>query len=924
MIGESLGPYKILEPLGAGGMGEVYLAEDSRLGRKVAIKVLPAEFASDPERLARFGQEARAAAALNHPHIAVVHDIGFEPAAGGDSDGTAGQTGAAGTVGTHYMVQEYLRGQSLGERLDEGALPLEKALALAIEVGEALIAAHRAGIIHRDLKPGNIFVTEEGHAKVLDFGLAKLTEMAAPAGSQASMSPTMLGTVAGQVMGTAGYMAPEQVNGEEVDHRVDLFAFGCVLYGMVTGRQAFAGRNVMQTLDLILAEDPQPIGEIKPDLPLKLQWILEKALAKEPAKRYQAAADLVVDLRTLGADVESGTAMPVSGEAPTTSVVVGTARGIPWKLTFPIAVATLVIGVLGTWLAIRPTPPAPQPPVRLDLIVEDDIADTLGSSVVLSPDGERIAYVVGAFGGTLERELMIRSLDQQDSTGLVARATNDFAPYHPFFSTDGQWVGFVTPTELRKVPVTGGTPLPIAEVDRSRGADWGPDETIVFTPNRTSGLFLVSANGGEPEPLTELAEGERTHRWPQFLPGGKAVLFTSHVAGRNFDAATIEVVDLGTRERKVVYRGGNYGRYVPTGHLVYANAGTLFAIPFDLDALEATGSATPVVEDVVTNAEGGAQFSFSEAGMLAYVRGTGADGDPEFTLSWVDREGNTEPLPFESRGYAGPRLSPEENRIAVEIRERGERHIWILDIATGTSQRLTFEGNNSSPVWSPDGEWVYFRSDRGGDFDIFRKPVDLSAEAERLYEAESAQYPASISADGTVLMFFEVAGAPDIGMISLDGDSEPRMLVATAAATAQPSISPDGRWFAFQSDETGSGQIHVQDIETQSRRIISTGGGDNTNAVWSRDGTEIFYRSGPGQLSVVEVTREPELSFSAPRLLFEVAGLQRAFDVTADRQRFLGTTRAASAETTGEPTTPRISVVLNWFEELKQRVPGGR
>ncbi|MCH7826178.1 MAG: protein kinase, partial [Acidobacteria bacterium] len=605
MIGESLGPYKILELLGAGGMGEVYLGEDTRLGRKVAIKVLPPEFASDPERLARFEQEARAAAALNHPHIAVVHDVGSEAA----EDGTT----------THFMVQEYLEGQSLRDRLDKGALPLDKALDLSIEVGEALIAAHKAGIIHRDLKPDNIFVTEEGHAKVLDFGLAKLTEMATPTGTSASMSPTMLGTVAGQVMGTAGYMAPEQINGEEIDQRADLFAFGAVFYEMITGRRAFAGDNIHETLSRIISKQPQAVHEIRDDLPLKLGWIIDKALAKAAGRRYQTATGFNADLAQLRDDITAGVAIRSSDPSVAAPVAVETTRGIAWTLAVPLAVATLLIGVLGTWLATSPAPVAPQPPVRLDLNIEEDIASTHGSSVVLSPDGTRLVYVLGVIPGA--RALMTRSLDQQDSTSLVAGANNADSPYHPFFSPDGQWVGFATGTELKKVPVTGGTPLPIAQVNRNRGADWGPDETIVYTPSPQSGLFLVSENGGEPEPLTELAEGETTHRWPQFLPGGRAVVFTSHVAGNGFDAATIEVVDLETKERKVVHRGGTYGRYVPTGHLVYANAGTLFAMPFDPGALEATGSAAPVVENVTTNGQGGAQFGFSETGMLAYSGG---------------------------------------------------------------------------------------------------------------------------------------------------------------------------------------------------------------------------------------------------------------------------------------------------------------
>ena len=905
MVGSSLGPYKILEPLGAGGMGEVYLGEDTRLGRKVAIKVLPAEFASDPERLARFEQEARAAAALNHPHIAVVHDIGSET-------GDDGET-------THFMVQEHLEGDTLREPLKKGALPVKKALPLVIETAEALAAAHSAGIVHRDLKPENIFITKEGHAKVLDFGLAKLMEFA-PAmspGTDASKSPTMLGTVAGQVMGTAGYMAPEQVQGDgEIDHRADIFAFGCVLYETVAGKQAFAGRNVLDTLGRIVDQDPDSLTDVNPRLPAETQRIVRKCLAKEPAKRYQTAADLVVDLRALSADVESGTAAPVVAAAPAKPVPVGAARGNPWKLAIPLAAAALLVGALAGWWAMRP---APQSPVRLELTTGEAIFSNLGASVALSPDGTRIVYTTGGAA----RQLMIRSFNQLDSTMLASGQGVSEAPYQPFFSADGQWVGFATGTELKRVPVSGGTALSIVDVNRNRGADWGPNDTIVFTPDPQSGLFLVPSVGGEPRPLTELAEGEATHRWPRFLPGGKAVLFTvNSVSAGDFDAASIHVVDVEAGTRKVVYEGGHDGRYVPSGHLVYANAGTLFAAPFDLDALEVTGSAAPVVEDVTTNANGGAQFGFSTTGVLAYVSGAGGGGVVERTLVWIDRQGNTEPLPFATRGYRRPRLSPDGASIAVEI-IGDATDIWILDVATGTQQRLTFEGTNSHPVWSPDGEWVYFRSDRGGDSDIWRKPVDLSSEAALVHDAEGAQIPWSILADGSALLFYDSSsGPPDIAMISLDGEPAPVVLVDTDAVTLLPSVSPDGRFFAFDSNETGLRQIHVQEIATGSRRTISTAGG--IYPTWSRDGTEIFYRTSPTEFSFVEVDTGAELSPSAPRVLFNVPNAVGEFDVTADGQRILVPMAGEVAAAAEEPTTPLINVVLNWFEDLKERVPTGR
>ncbi len=904
MVGKTLGHYEILEPLGKGGMGEVYRARDTKLNRDVAIKVLPTLLADDPERLARLQREAQLLAALNHPNIAAIYGLEDE-----------------GEIS--FLAMELAEGQTLAQRLSDGAIGIDEGLKIALQIAEALEAAHERGIVHRDLKPANIQVATEGTAagqvKVLDFGLAKAFEADGTSQEMSpdlSHSPTMAAaTRTGVIMGTAAYMSPEQARGKPVDKRTDIWAFGCVVFETLTGKRAFQGETVTDILAAIVHQEPQ-WEALPPETPLRVRDLLGRCLKKQADERLRDVGECRIAVKEYLADPEGEKRRALA------SAGTATAAAIPWKLAVSIAVATLLVGILGTWLATRPAPVAPQPPVRLDLNIEEDIAGTHGSSVVLSPDGARVAYVLGVIPGA--RELMTRSLDQQDSTSLVAGANNLDSPYQPFFSPDGQWVGFVMSTELKKVPVTGGTPLSIAQVSRNRGADWGPDETIVFTPDPTSGLFLVSANGGEPEPLTELAEGEATHRWPQFLPGGRAVVFTSHVADSGFDAATIEVVDLETRERKVVHRGGTYGRYVPTGHLVYANAGTLFAMPFDLDALEATGSAAPVVENVTTNSQGGAQFGFSETGVLAYSRGTGAASGAEYTLTWVDREGNTEPLSFEPRGYGWPHLSPEEDRIAVEIREGGF-HIWILDLATGTSQPLTFEGNNLRPVWSPDGQWVYFGSDRGCAFDIFRRRADLSADAERLFEAEGQQWPNSISIDGNLLMFRDipVGGNPDIGMISLDGNAEPRMLIETEAATFDPSISPDGRWFAFVSNETGSNQIQVQEIETQRRRTISTGGG--IIPVWSRDGTEIFYWSGPGQRSVVEVTGETEPVFSAPRPLFEVTGMHNQYDVSGDGQRFLGMMRvgAAATDTAAEPATPRINVILNWFEELKQRVPTG-
>ena len=467
MIGTSLGPYKIIEQLGAGGMGEVYLGEDTRLGRKVAIKVLPAEFASDPERLARFEQEARAAAALNHPHIAVVHDVGSEPAADGAT--------------THFIVQEYLEGQSLRERVDKGALPLDKALDLATEVGEALIAAHKAGIIHRDLKPDNIFITEEGHAKVLDFGLAKLTEMAAPTGTSALMSPTMLGTVAGQVMGTAGYMAPEQVTGEVVDHRADLFVFGCVLYQMVSGLQPFAGESVHDTLHRIGHEEPRALAEIDASLPSEMERIIRKSLAKQPERRYQDADDLVVDLAALAAEVDSGRAMPTSTALPGGAVE---SPGEPsWALVLSSAVALVLLGAGATWLFTRADPPAPSIPMSFEISLPSGTRFPvgIGRNIAVSPDGGAIVFAAEDESG---RRLYLRRTDEAAEATPI-RGTEDAAL--PFFSPDGEWVGFEDSSNMRRVSLSGDELYSIC--DLCSNGNWAADRSIYF--ERSGSLFRV-------------------------------------------------------------------------------------------------------------------------------------------------------------------------------------------------------------------------------------------------------------------------------------------------------------------------------------------------------------------------------------------------------------------------------------------------
>ena len=587
MIGETLAHYRITQKIGAGGMGEVYRATDSKLHRDVAIKVIAASYANDPERMARFEREAHVLASLSHGSIAAVY--GLE-----DSNGSKA------------LVMELVEGVDLSDRLKKGPMPVTEVLRTASQIAEALEAAHEHGIIHRDLKPANIKLLPDGRVKLLDFGLAKALEAASAEALADSATLSGGATRAGIVMGTAAYMSPEQATGAPVDKRTDVWAFGVVLFEMLTGQRLFEGQTTSHTLaDVIRAEID--FTRLPATTPPDIRGLLERCLDREPRRRLRdiREARLVIDrLLERGGSQHSGAhstalplPLPVQGSGPSMSLV-GAALA-----------AGVVLAAVAAWL-MWPTPAATSQ-LRVEVRLTDGRLNAdLGPAFDLSPDASRIAFVTGDEG---QRELRVRQLDQLDST-LLAQRDNNGEPYHPFFSPDGEWVGFATATEMRKVPAAGGTPLTICKVNRSRGASWGHDGSIVLAPATSAGLVRVPAAGGEPVPLTTLnaAAKETTHRWPQVLPGDKAVLFTSHSQTLgDFDNAAIEVVTVATGERKVVQKGGTFGRYIPTGHLLFVNKGTLFAVPFDLAALSVSGTPVPVVREVTSSAEGGAQMAFS-------------------------------------------------------------------------------------------------------------------------------------------------------------------------------------------------------------------------------------------------------------------------------------------------------------------------
>ena len=834
--GTRLGHYDVTAKIGEGGMGEVWQARDTKLDRDVALKVLPEAFTSDPDRLARFEREAKVLASLNHPNIGSIY--GLEEA-----------------EGVKALVLELVEGPTLADRIKQGAIPIDEALPIAKQIAEALEAAHERGIIHRDLKPANIKVKGDGMVKVLDFGLAKALEP--EAGGDPSQSPTMTAaaTQMGMLMGTAAYMSPEQAKGKTADRRADVWAFGVVLYEMLTGKRLFEGATASDTLAAVLRAEPD--WDVLPrDTPTAVRRLLRRCVERDPKRRLQHVGDVRME-------VEEALTTPASEQVTPVPVApqrVGWRRPLPWVVG--ALVGSLVTGV-AVWSATRPAPPRVQ---RFTLLAEQTTEplsiSAASGTVAISPDGQRIAYITAGAGVS---QLHVRSVDQLTPATLVSGGVS----FDPFFSPDGEWVAFfdLSSRALKRVSVNGGPVLTIAILPGNlRGASWGSDDTIIFgTLSSDNGLWRVPAGGGDPEPLTtpDPAQGEQNHLWPEILPGGRAVLFT--IIASPIENSLIAVRLLETGEQKVVVRGGSQPRYVPTGHLVYGVAGTLWAVGFDLEHLETIGDPVPVLDGVLTGGFGTIFFRVSENGSLVYVP---AGATPRPTLGWVNREGQMTPLIEGEAIYGTPRLSPDGTRVAFGmLRESGEPDIWIRELERGSDTRLTVEGVNLYPAWTPDGATVTFGSDRAGDFDLYSKRADLSGEAERLATTASDSIPGSWSPDGQTLVYYEVnlsGTARDIWTLLLGGDPAP--FLVTAFNERAPRLSPNGHWLAYVSDQAGEDRVYVRPFPEGGRVIpISTGGG--TEPVWSRDGRELFYRDG-NQLLVVDVDVETEFTVGTSQVLF--------------------------------------------------------
>ncbi len=878
--GTKLGQYEILSLAGAGAMGEVYRARDTRLEREVALKVLPEEFSRDPERLARFQREARLLAALNHPNIAAIY-------------------GLEQSNGTHFLVMEWVPGETVADRIKrKGAIPADEALPIAKQIAEALEAAHEKPIIHRDLKPGNVKVTPEGTVKVLDFGLAKAFE-SETVEEDTSNSPTLshIPSLPGVILGTPAYMSPEQARGKKVDKRTDIWAFGCVLYEMLAGKPLYTGQTMAEILASVIRDAPS-LGELPRDTPPSIRNLLARCLEQDLRQR----------LRDIG---EARIAIEHAGARPAEAAGGGSAQSSRrWALPLG-AVALLLAAVIGGLTLWNRQPPTVESTRRLVVsLPAGQQFPTSGQVMALSPDGRLLAYAASQGGS---QQLYLRSLDSFEVRPIPG--TDGAAS--PFFSPDSQWIAFLAEGKLKKVAVAGGTPVPLADAAGTQPGAWGPNGTIVFQP-RPFNISGIPAAGGTPQQLIlpDAKSGENNVCCPAFLPGGDALLFA---AASGAASVQVAVRVLATDERKNLFQGGTLPVYAPTGHLLYVQGGTLMAVPFDASQLRLSGAAVPVVEGVMQSALGvfpTAHYSVSSDGSLAYISGRlrGANS----TLVWVDRKGAEQPVPAPPHAYRNPRISPDGRRIAVGIEEL-DGQVWIYDVSRDALTRFTFEGTGSgNPFWSPDGSRIVFSSGAPGN--LYVQPADGSGRPDRLSPNEYRRIPNSWSPDGRFLAFHETnpATAADIWTLRLS-DRSIQSFLQTPAAESAARFSPDGRWLAYTSGESGRPEIYVQPYPGPGGKWqISTDGG--TEAVWNPNGRELFYRQ-RSQLMSVAIATQPAFSPGKPEVLIDGPYMLSAatlpnYDVSRDGQRFL-----MVKEGQQEPPPTQINVVLNWFDELKRLVP---
>ena len=902
-IGTRVGVYEVTGKLGEGGMGEVYRAHDTSLGRDVALKVLSDSFVADPDRLARFQREAKVLASLNHLNIGGIY--GLE------------------TVGdAQALVLELIDGPTLADRIKDGPIPIEDSLEIAKQIADALESAHEQGIVHRDLKPANIKVRPDGTVKVLDFGLAKAVSQDT-SGNSAAESPTVSLTGAtqmGMVIGTAAYMSPEQAKGKPIDKRTDVWAFGAVLYEMLTGKKAFPGDDVSDTLATVLKSEPE-WDELPSDTPRAVLRLLHRCLAKDKKVRLREVGSAIVEIH----DAEEEQAGGVSAAA----VQVQSNAWFRPVVVLPVLAVVALLTGLGVWFMMRSTP---EPIVRfhIPLTVDQVFSAPFRPSVTISPDGLNVVYVAN-------NRLWLRPIDQLDATEISG---SDGAS-SPFFSFDGQSIGFWSSGQLRKVAVTGGAPVTIADVrDDPDGPVWGSDNMIRY--GHAGGIMQVSGASGVPEILIAIEEPEAAHG-PQMLPDGESLLFTLRSEGPGtWNSSEIVVQSIVTGERVVLFTGRD-ARYLPTGHIVYSLDNVLFAVPFEVDTHAVVGGPVPLVENVAQagGSGGAAQFSISADGTLILIPTTDvAEDGGGLRLVWLSSSGEQVSTAAPPRLYRRTRVSPDGTRIAAQIvdQETGNRDVWIWRIGQGPLTRLTFStGFDGNPIWTPDGERVTFSSNREGTTGVFSKQSDGTGDVELLFEAtpEEPVTPWAWTSDSSLVVTRSVNGqerlSGDIAVIGEDGVLQP--LLSSDFSETQPALSPDGRWLAYSSNESGRFEVYVQpfpNVDDGKWQVSINGGG---GPVWGADGRSLYYRESVNRLMIVDVSSGDSVSFGEIREYSESAnvflstvqelagalGVTRSYDIHPDGDRFL--VRVMGDGERDGNAFQGFTVTQNWFSELRSRVP---
>ena len=920
LAGTSIGPYEVISLLGAGGMGEVYLARDPRLSREVALKIVPEHFALDPDRLGRFRREAQVLASLNHPNIGQIY--GLENVSAVSAPATSIQA----------LVLELVPGPTLVDRLAQGPIPLPEALAIARQIAEALEYAHEQGIIHRDLKPANIKVPDDGQVKVLDFGLAKALDPAVVQNQDAMNSPTLTarGTQHGLIIGTAAYMAPEQARGRAVDRRADIWAFGVVLYEMLSGKRPFAGGDTSSTLASVL-KDNVDWTALPADLPSPVTRLLRRCLDKDPKRRLNSMGDARLELEEAGGHPEPdfGTVAPSAG----------------WWRALPWAFGLLGLGTGAVAVLMWGTPRESASPVRARVIAETGMTTafrgggSLGSRVVISPDGETLLFR-GETSDPGRGWLFRRRLTELQATPMAGTE----GARDPFFKPDGQWVAFFADGKLKKVPIAGGPPFVVCDAEHGRGGSWGEDGTIVFSPHLRPGTVLhrVADSGGTPQALGSRRDNNVTERWPQVLPGGHAVLYTGLAStSANWDEAHVTVRPLDGGDSVVLVRGGYHARYVRSGHVLYIHKGTLFAMPFDLASLAASGDPAPIVEHVsATPLNGSAEYSVSDNGTLVHLEATLRHA--QSPLRWLEASGRLTTLRPQATEWQRPSFSPDGTKLAMSIVGGplgAGSDIWIHEPERDL-MKFTFEpSHDTSPVWTRDGQHIIFASqrDRGSAYtNLYYQRANGTGPVVRLTESAFAQYPFSIHPSGKYVAFTEAgdagpaAGPLDVKILPLEDDGKGGLkpgsvwtFLGTAARENQPAFSPDGRWLAYTSNESGTeiSEVFVTSFpQGDWKGKVSTGGG--VWPAWSLARRELFYVLPGGQHDIVMmvpyVIERTSFRAGGPRQWSPepIGASDRGYALHPDGNRMI--VGSPDSVLVGRST---VAIAFNFFDELRRKAP---